>query len=461
MLTKQLVGVLELSSKYRYGLTSRGAPLYLFRPYDETEPEYAVGSSERDTSRNQIVLVDVPVAEAADGSKPRGTLVRTFGPVGDYQSEREALLKHYCPDRQQRPTAADLEVDTSDDGERTLLAASTGWTTFHIDPPGCRDVDDAIGYHTETRTWAIVIADAAAYVPVDSAVDIAAEAIGATFYDSNGAVQRPMLPISISEERASLLPGARRRGVALFVPPADGSEKPHFGLVWIEVATSMTYDSWPTSALAASLDAPRDAHTWIEELMVRYNQKAAVVLKSYAAGLLRTQRAPDAQAVESWRSVAPELAHMANEAAAYEFACEDADQSHAGLGLPAYCHASSPLRRYADLVNQRILKALLLGKPLPPVEGGLAAHLNERTRANRRWGRDLHFLNTVRPGRVQLVEVIYVGNGRVWVPTWRRLLRLRHPAPEGVAVGGQFVIQVFCDPTRRNWRQRVLTAAAT
>jgi exoribonuclease-2 len=38
---------------------------------------------------------------------------------------------------------------------------------------------------------------------------------------------------------------------------------------------------------------------------------------------------------------------------------------HQGLGLAQYLWASSPLRRYADLVNQRQLIALLSGKPAP------------------------------------------------------------------------------------------------
>jgi exoribonuclease-2 len=37
---------------------------------------------------------------------------------------------------------------------------------------------------------------------------------------------------------------------------------------------------------------------------------------------------------------------------------------HAGLGLPVYCRATSPLRRYLDLVVHQQLRAFILGKPL-------------------------------------------------------------------------------------------------
>jgi exoribonuclease-2 len=38
---------------------------------------------------------------------------------------------------------------------------------------------------------------------------------------------------------------------------------------------------------------------------------------------------------------------------------------HSGLGLSAYTQASSPIRRYADLVTQRQFTALLGGSPIP------------------------------------------------------------------------------------------------
>jgi hypothetical protein len=358
-------------------------------------------------------------------------------------------LEYYCPTK-----AKYTAEEPKEPGEpsREILDAAHGWITFHIDPAGCRDIDDAIAYHPNTKTWAITIADAADAVPPNSETDKAAQAIGSTFYDLDGRAVRPMLPPEISENAASLLPGEPRKGVTLFCPP-NGLNR--FALTWITVEHSFSYESFVGSAVAFDLDISRDPHSWIEELMIRYNSAAATRLKEAGRGLLRTQK-PSDDAV-GWAAIDPALAPLAAEAAVYEHADPTKDQSHASLNLIAYCHASSPLRRYADLVNQRVLKALISGEET--AEETMADHLNQRTKANRQWSRDLTFLSMVTPGRVHTVEVIFLGdNGQVWIPTWKRIIRLRHE--ESHPPGHRGLIQIFCDPTRRNWKRRILTAPA-
>jgi hypothetical protein len=449
MTTQLLVGVLELASKYRYGLTSRGAPMYLFQPYDETWPALVVGSSERDISRNQIAVVE---ATQNAKEKDRATLIRLLGPVGTYAAEFAGLLQHYCPERQPRIFT---EADTSLDSQRIELDAANGWTVFHVDPPGCRDIDDAIAFHAETGKVAITIADAAAHVSPGSTADTIAFSIGATFYDANGSVVRPMLPPSISEESASLLPGTRRRGVTLILN-ADGTLD-RWVLSWITVAESYTYENFMTSRTAAALKAPAtmDPHDWIAAHMIRYNAAAALLLRDVKQGVLRVQ--PETtDTLSALHTIDPALAH---EAATYEVPNPDAaNQRHASLNLPAYCHASSPLRRYADLLNQRVLKSILSGSGTPQTEPINTTHLNDRTKANRRWTRDLTFLDHVTPGQVHEIDVVWVSANQVWVPAWKRLLRTRHE--ESHAIGEPGRIQIFCDPTRRNWKRRVLTAPA-
>ena len=87
----------------------------------------------------------------------------------------------------------------------------------------------------------------------------------------------------------------------------------------------------------------------------------------------------------------------------------------------------------------------------------LTAHLNGRTRAARRWARDLFFLEQVTPGQVQEIDVLWVDDTRVWVPAWNRLLRLRHET-QPLRPGVRDRMRIFCDPTKRSWRKRILTA---
>jgi exoribonuclease R len=444
MTTKQtVVGVLELASKYRYGLTSRGVPMYLFRPYDETLPDYIVGCSERNISQNRIAHVSISQTTASGPlEKPRGELVSIFGPVGDQVAETAALLKHYCPYTHRKTPVS--PPDTQFDADRIEISPATGWRTWHVDPPGCRDIDDAIALNSATGEMAIVIADAAAVVSTDSACDRVAAAIGASFYDIEGCVCTPMLPPEISENSGSLLPNERRRGIALI-----GST---FQRVWITVAESYTYDSFESSELAAEIGVT-DSHAWIEKQMIRYNVAVARLLKQVSHGILRQQLPSDKGA--TWAALHPALKGVGVEAATYASASDA--MGHAALGLDAYTHATSPLRRYVDLCNQRILHQILSGET--PSYTISPENLNEREAANKRWARDLTFLTHVTPGRVHVVDIIWMGDGRVFVPAWRRVIRVRHDC-SAETPGTEGHIKIFCDPTRRNWKRRILTAPA-
>jgi hypothetical protein len=105
------------------------------------------------------------------------------------------------------------------------------------------------------------------------------------------------------------------------------------------------------------------------------------------------------------------------------------DVGHAGLGLDLYCHASSPLRRYADLLNQRVLLGICSS-----ASDGIAAELNERAAAIKAFEREMWCLQHVPADR--LIE----GAGwvlgwrfgchtsaptqvRIYVPAWRRVVK--------------------------------------
>jgi VacB/RNase II family 3'-5' exoribonuclease len=65
----------------------------------------------------------------------------------------------------------------------------------------------------------------------------------------------------------------------------------------------------------------------------------------------------------------------------------DDQPGHFGLAALDYTHSTAPNRRFADLVTQRVLKAMLANQPAPYTDDELAAiaqHLNERDSAARK-----------------------------------------------------------------------------
>ncbi|XOO19542.1 exoribonuclease II [Edwardsiella ictaluri] len=62
---------------------------------------------------------------------------------------------------------------------------------------------------------------------------------------------------------------------------------------------------------------------------------------------------------------------------------------HFGLGLEAYATWTSPIRKYGDMVNHRLLKALIAGKPTTRPVQAMTQQLAERRRQNRMAERDV------------------------------------------------------------------------
>lgn len=249
-------GVLHLTNKTRYGLTSRNAPMYLFRPFSSKHSVYIAGCSQQDTSSNLLALVEpMDMTQAI----PRGNLVRVLGRCGDWNAEQEAIHWTHQPHRQPKVNVTHL-VPPSEDDRLDLR----GFRTFHVDPPGCKDVDDCVTFWN--GKFVITIADVGAWVTKNP--QLGAFAInGQTLYD-NGQAVRPMFPKELSEGLFSLRPDEDRFGVSLII---DMHEPTKVVRSIVRVTESYTYEEaaglselkrWSEHCVGRTL--PNDTHTWIE-----------------------------------------------------------------------------------------------------------------------------------------------------------------------------------------------------
>jgi len=455
---QHIVGVLEVAAKARYGFTPRGIPIYLFIPWNEAYPPFYVGSSHKDTSKN--LLAAIQFESWLPGTNcPRGSVERIIGVSGTQAAEEEGLLIHACPYPWKKGVVAGTPLVTP-------VISPTTTTAFHVDPPGCRDIDDAltISLDGDVADIQIHIADVAAVLALNPWLNHAAN-IGQTIY-KDGVIQIGMFPVAV-EEACSLLPGTTRNALTLRVKwdLTSGTQvgEPQWINGSIRVTESYTYDTIVASDRAPLLRqitssiAKRDlddAHDWIAELMILYNTTAAQALQRGALGILRRHAPPAAQ------PATPLLLPKYMSYKAGEYCSPDGDDvNHWGLQKGVYCHASSPIRRWADCINQLSLKRILGTEVTIPdisIEG-----LNLAGKRVRAYERDIFFVNALLGGEQEIdgvvIQVVAGGpKARIWVPAWNRIITIRNSDLEKSEPGENVRGRVFVQTGQRNWKRRIV-----
>ena len=309
----------------------------------------------------------------------------------------EKTFNPYPQRLKQSLTSPDLAVPALPDDERVDL---TRLLAFAIDDEGNQDPDDAISLEGN-RIW-VHVADVAALVGPDTPLDIEARARSANLYLPETTVQ--MLPWEVTE----------RLGLGL----AEISPAFSFGFRLTDDAELTDIEvvrSWVRVKRLSYAEADNQLHTEPFEQLRALTQRYR--MRRQAAGALQldlpevgVQVVNDEILIEPLariksRDMVTDAMLMAGEAAArfaqerdipIPFATQVASNIterpsglaemyacrrslrpsqtvcrpdvHAGLGLAVYCRATSPLRRYADLVVHQQLTAYLTGKELLPLK---------------------------------------------------------------------------------------------
>jgi exoribonuclease R len=141
---------------------------------------------------------------------------------------------------------------------------------------------------------------------------------------------------------------------------------------------------------------------------------------------------------------------------AYEaatFCLHTENTRHFGLDADAYAYASSPIRRYCDLVNQRSLKKSAL------INQELVDSLNRRQKQSKSFSRDLFFMTELAKA-TDVVEgtVIHLKDSRmkVYVPAWKRCIKVRTEGNSPLQPGTKVNIDWYDDMGKPNWKERIV-----
>lgn len=247
-----------------------------------------------------------------------------------------------------------------------------------IDPPRCEDADDAFWVFPSTKgtsaTIVVAIADVPFFIPKDSLCDRAAGRRGQTYYENMGMETEYMLPDALTQV-LSLGNKKKKPCIAITLRVStDGS----IDLLGVQENCLNRKATWDYRQAEKVLKQPKHrlyaplnyAKVWANILSQSRRSRSGVKNLSFldaesrlAQGKWASHRivaefmiaANAAIAAKMQRRGVPMLYRNHHEDSSAAFYSPEPLRHH-GLGLTAYCHATSPIRRFADLVNLRIVK---------------------------------------------------------------------------------------------------------
>ncbi len=346
----------------------------------------------------------------AEGAAPRSRLLRELGrsetaeaahalllEVGWWDATRVPhLQRHDLP--RESPELDTLTLPDEDRADLTHLAA------FAIDDEGNTDPDDAVSIDDDGALW-VHVADVAAVAPVDSLLDMEARGRGATLYLPTAPIT--MLPRLLVDELGLGLKtpspalsfrievNAEGQIAGVEVTPswirverlsyAEADQRLHEGpLAAIHAMTKRVFTrrldagaldlKWPEARIrvdgVTTAEGPRVDIEPLQWLQSRDMVAESMILAGEAAARFAAERAlpfpfsgqpapdPEAVAAAATRPAGP-AADFARRRCQRPGRVSGSAEPHAGLGLELYARATSPLRRYLDLVAHQQLRAAL------------------------------------------------------------------------------------------------------
>jgi len=294
---------------------------------------------------------------------------------------------------------------------------------YAVDSAITQDVDDGLSFMVVPGGFevGIHITDVAAVIPHNSILDSEARLRGTSVYLPD--LRIPMLPPVVSEDLCSLREGSLRPAVSLLLTVDESGEirTQRFALTTLRVARRITYEevdaalafddtsfwhtlltiaqAWRATRLARGAlfltfpevtitvgkssevhikreDRETGAQILVSEMMIQVNRLTAGVLKE--AGIPCLYRGQAAPRERLFKGIVPDNLWLNYRQRMQLSRAETRVEStvHHGLGIDAYATVSSPLRRYADLANQRQLIAFLRGESPPYTAEDLGALLS-------------------------------------------------------------------------------------
>jgi len=366
-----LAGILILNTKYKYGF-KKDKEIFLFKPFKNNYPNMLVASKikknlikNKKPIKNQYIVV-----KFIEWNKnlPTAEIIHLIGDIDNEINHCEIYLHHYQLYTPKLNFKDDLLFNYNHHKDITNL------NIYSIDPKGCLDIDDAISYHN--NIIGIHIADVS-YI-LDNIQNLQCKRYSSIYLPHR---QINMLPDKLSCNICSLLPGEIRPAFTTWIT-WDGDIKDFkFEKTIIKSNKAYSYNEADEIIYTKSSNniyklykivqdignklfnyPVNDTHDMITVLMILTNHLVAKFLKNEGI-IFRSHESSIKKSIITTHNyeLLKFIQILHSNSATYSYH----KSFHYGLNLNDYCHFTSPIRRYIDIYNHRLLNSVINKKDKP------------------------------------------------------------------------------------------------
>lgn len=392
-----ICGTLHISSHTSYG-GSNSSVRKKFTPFNKLLPTFLVNTKKPSQSYDIYAVIKF---EKWEGNTPIGSILSYIGTCGDSLEIENMLLTEYTKS-QWKNIKKDFDVTKYltdlHQNERVDLSHEL---IVSIDPPNCKDIDDALHFkkkpNSDNFEIGVHIADVTSFIDINSDLDREIRNRCETLYLKSGTYN--MIPDALSIEHISLIENKKNRAFSVLVTVDSYSAtviSVRFCKSTIVVKNNYSYEvaqtkidkynenSGKKSKLLklmydfgkkllinkfGSCPHDYDTHKMVEVYMILANSLVGTFINSKLREthniLLRKHvgetkimdyiNSDENSKVDKTLKYQAKLCHTSR--ATYCISNKDSTNSveHKGLSENVYTHFTSPIRRYADIVIHRLL----------------------------------------------------------------------------------------------------------
>ena len=352
-----ILGMIDYFGKYQFPNNKRNLPGYMFIPCNKKIPKFIVYSSEKKKfKKNQLANIEY---KSWDMDIPIGTIKQI---LGDFDSIL-AMEKFLIIDLDLKPKRIVIKPPFKEDFNNRVKIENK---IFTIDPINCLDVDDGFSLIRKDTSFKIQvhISDVFHFLNINEIINDISNV--SSIYLTKNILN--MLPDILSYNYCSLLEKTTKPLITLelFLDRDHDKCNYKFYKSYGNITKNYSYDNYPKKIdsyfdiieeiclrLLGKQYKIKNSHDFIEILMIIYNYLFVDNLEKLKSNkiIYRIQKKNYNLGTELLDENLRKFMNVINsESSIYSYFKE----SHDMLVVAKYTHATSPIRRIIDLINQAL-----------------------------------------------------------------------------------------------------------